>query len=220
MAPVLDGISLSVPKGKLLAVVGAVGSGKSALCSAILGELFKESGSVQVHGSVAYCAQRSWILNATVEKNITFSSEWDEKRYKEVIRTCQLTEDLRLLKGGDQTEIGERGVNLSGGQKQRVSVARAAYSSAQVVVLDDVLSALDPEVGTRLFEECILGSMAGRTRIMVTNQAHVLEHCDLILEIERGSDGRGTIARMGTFRELMSDDVFRERVEEYAAAAA
>jgi ATP-binding cassette, subfamily C (CFTR/MRP), member 1 len=219
-APVLQDISFGVPAGKLMAVVGAVGVGKSALCSALLGELHKESGRVTVAGSVAYCAQRSWILNATVEKNVLFSEPLEKKRYEAVIKACQLEDDMEQLPAGDQTEIGERGVNLSGGQKQRVSVARAAYSTSDIVILDDVLSALDPEVGARLFKECITGLMKDRTRLMVTNQIHVLEHCDYIMEIERSADGRGRVARVGTFRELMADEVFRSRIEEYAASAA
>ncbi|KAA0153767.1 hypothetical protein FNF28_06903 [Cafeteria roenbergensis] len=217
---VLDNVTFGVPRGKLLAVVGAVGSGKSALCSALLGELYRESGSSSVDGTVAFCAQRSWILNATVEKNITFAEEMDRKRYESVLKACQLETDLATLPGGDQCEIGERGVNLSGGQKQRVSVARAAYSGSGIVILDDVLSALDPEVGSRLFDECVLGLMAGRTRVMVTNQTHVLSKCDYIVELERGDDGKGRVARIGTFGELMEDPVFLERVETYAAAAA
>jgi len=218
--PVLDNITFGVPKGKLLAVVGAVGSGKTALCSALLGELYRQAGSVDLDGSVAFCAQRSWILNATVEKNILFAEGMDRERYEQVLSACQLNDDLATLRGGDQCEIGERGVNLSGGQKQRVSVARAAYSTAEIIILDDILSALDPEVGARLFEECIVGVMDGRTRIMVTNQVHVLEHCDFILEVERGDDGTGKVARVGTFREMMEDEVFRVRVEQYAASAA
>jgi ABC-type multidrug transport system fused ATPase/permease subunit len=172
--PILSSVDLDVSPGELCAIVGRVGSGKSTLCSAILNETVLRGGEVALKGTVAYAAQSAWILNATLQDNITFGMPYEKEKYDSIIRACQLTHDLDLLDAGDQTEIGENGINLSGGQKQRVSIARAAYSCADIVILDDPLSALDPEVGKLLFEECILKFMKGKTRIFVTNQLQCL----------------------------------------------
>ena len=154
-------------------------------------------GSISLNGTIAYAAQSAWILNATIRDNIIFGKTFDPKRYEAIIQACQLTHDLSLLDDGDLTEIGENGINLSGGQRQRVSIARAAYSDADVIVLDDPLSALDPEVSNRLFEDCIKGLMKGKTRIFATNQLHFLQHCDNVLAL-----GDGIITEQGSFQEL------------------
>jgi len=199
--PILKNISTKVEHGKLVAVVGRVGCGKSTLCAAILNETILESGDIRLKGSVAFAAQTPWILNATLRDNILFGAQYDENKYKEVIDACQLSHDLELLEDGDQTEIGERGINLSGGQKQRVSIARAAYSNAEVIILDDPLSALDPEVGRKLFEECILKIMAGKTRLFVTNQLQFLTNCDRVVALKRGK-----IVEQGTYEDLMNTE--------------
>lgn len=128
---------------ELVAVVGAVGCGKSSLVSVFLGDMEKISGRVNLLGSVAYVAQQAWIQNATLKENILFGKPFDQKKYDRVIEACALRSDLDMLPGGDQTEIGEKGINLSGGQKQRVSLARAVYQDADVYFLDDPLSAVD-----------------------------------------------------------------------------
>ena len=198
--PVLRDVSLHVTPGELCAVIGRVGSGKSSLCSAILNETVLEQGRIELKGSVAYAAQSAWILNATVRDNILFGLVFDQQRYDAVIKACQLTHDLSLLDNGDLTEIGENGINLSGGQKQRISVARVAYADADVVILDDPLSALDPEVGQLLFEECILGLMKGKTRLLVTNQLQCLQSCDSVVSL-----GKGRVLEQGTYDDLMSN---------------
>lgn len=198
--PVLREVSLHVSPGELCAVVGRVGSGKSSLCSAILNETVLEQGRIELKGSVAYAAQSAWILNATVRDNILFGLAFDQKRYDAVIKACQLTHDLSLLDNGDLTEIGENGINLSGGQKQRISVARVAYADADVVIMDDPLSALDPEVGLRLFDECILGLMKEKTRLLVTNQLQCLQSCDSVVSL-----GKGRVLEQGTYEDLMSN---------------
>ncbi len=137
--PILKNISLQVKKRKLVAIVGRVGSGKSSLLSAFLGDMEKLKGSVNVNGSVAYVPQQAWIQNATLKQNIIFSNEYNENYYKKVIKSCALEPDLKILAAGDMTEIGEKGINLSGGQKQRVSLARAVYSDADIYLLDDPL---------------------------------------------------------------------------------
>ena len=132
--PVLSGVDLTVTQGQLVAIIGPVGSGKSSLCNALLGEMVQTQGSVSTGGSVAYASQTAWILNATVRDNILFGETLDEERYWRTISACQLEHDMTMLPDGDHTMIGERGINLSGGQKQRISIARAAYARRDVVV--------------------------------------------------------------------------------------
>ena len=150
-----------------------------------------------------------WVLNATLRDNVVFGGEYDEARFRAVVRTCALKDDLAQLPGGDLTEIGEKGINLSGGQKARVSLARAAYSAADVVFLDDPLSAVAAPVADHLFDECIAGdaakvpgSLSGRTRVLVTHHAAVLPRCDVVVVVR---DGR--IAETGTYEALRAAGV-------------
>ena len=199
--PVLKDISLSVQSGELCAVVGRVASGKSTLASAILNEALLESGSIRLAGKVAYASQSPWILNASLRDNILFGLPYDEQRYNDVIQACQLTHDLTMLDNGDLTEIGEKGINLSGGQKQRVSVARAAYSNADTILLDDPLSALDPEVGKLLFDECIVKFLQGKTRLLITNQLQFLKFCDTVVALRKGA-----VIEQGKFADLAANE--------------
>jgi ATP-binding cassette subfamily C (CFTR/MRP) protein 1 len=141
--PTLDNLDFKVTDGMFVAVVGTVGSGKSSLLSAVLGEMEKVSGSVTIKSGakVAYVPQLAWIQNATVKDNIVFGNPLDDKLYDHVLDACALKQDLLTLSAGDRTEIGEKGINLSGGQKQRVSLARAVYADADLYLLDDPLSA-------------------------------------------------------------------------------
>lgn len=145
----LKNINLKVKKGNLTAIVGQVGSGKTSLISALLGEMEKVKGQVNVDGRVAYVPQQAWIQNATLQDNILFGRTLDKRYYDEVVKACALEPDLAMLPGGDQTEIGEKGINLSGGQKQRVALARAVYSGADIYLFDDPLSAVD-SVGNQI----------------------------------------------------------------------
>lgn len=97
-------------------------------------------------------AQTSWIQNATIEENILFGSPMNKKLYEEVLRVCCLQKDMEVMEHGDQTEIGERGINLSGGQKQRIQLARAVYQDCDIYLLDDVFSAVDAETGSEIFK--------------------------------------------------------------------
>ena len=271
---VLEHLNVSIVRGECIAVVGPVGSGKSAFCNTLLREMemvhakntrynnkpqheqqwplqqstlssispmlfssflffllpFPSSAAaaaaatkdtLTVTGTIAFAAQTAWILNASIKDNILFGHPYDEKRYRRVLRACQLTHDLNVLDDGDMTMIGERGINLSGGQKQRVSVARAAYSDKDIVILDDPMSALDPEVGHRLFNECIQGVLKDKTVVLVTHSMDVLKDCDrvLVLDVKNkvnddddaaaasGADTTtnlvGYIREKGTFQELV-----------------
>ena len=144
---ILSGLNFTIPKGALVAVVGSTGSGKSTLVSSLIGECKIMGGKIDMAPgtTLSLVTQSAWIQNASLRENILFGAEYDEDRYRRVIRACALEVDLQQLRDGDQTDIGEKGVNLSGGQQQRVSLARAAYSKSEVIILDDPLSAVDGE---------------------------------------------------------------------------
>uniref|UniRef100_A0A8C6J1F9 Uncharacterized protein n=1 Tax=Melopsittacus undulatus TaxID=13146 RepID=A0A8C6J1F9_MELUD len=213
--PVLKNLSVSIPEGTLVAVVGEVGSGKSSFLSAVLGEMEKLEGTVQRRGSVAYASQQAWIQNGTLQENILFGANLHRPYYELVLESCALLPDLEQLPNGDQTEIGERGVNISGGQKQRVSLARAVYSNADLYLLDDPLSAVDVHVGKHLFEKIIgpSGLLKSKTRILVTHNVTFLPHTDLIIVMEEGR-----ISQMGTYQELVSKrSNFAELIQVFSA---
>lgn len=146
--------SLNIPRGKITAVIGSNGSGKTSLLQSILGEMILSKGSCIVNGSVAYCSQDPWIVSGDLSDNIVFNSTrgFDRQRYQSVVRACGLDKDFAKLPGGiEHAAVGEAGTNLSGGQRARVSVARALYSDAGILLLDDPLSALDAHVRSDLF---------------------------------------------------------------------
>ncbi|KAL7855415.1 hypothetical protein AOLI_G00190190 [Acnodon oligacanthus] len=212
--PFLKNVSLDINPGSLVAVVGAVGSGKSSLISALLGEMHNLSGSVNIKGSVAFVPQQAWIQNATLKDNVLFGSDLDELRFQRVLEACALEQDLALLPAGIQTEIGEKGINLSGGQKQRVSLARAAYSSADVYLLDDPLSAVDSHVGKHLFEGLIgpQGLLKNKTRILVTHGISFLPYVDEIVVLVDG-----VVSEVGSYSSLRaSKGAFSEFLDTYA----
>uniref|UniRef100_A0A4W6D0G1 ATP-binding cassette, sub-family C (CFTR/MRP), member 9 n=1 Tax=Lates calcarifer TaxID=8187 RepID=A0A4W6D0G1_LATCA len=213
----LSDINIRIPTGQLTMIVGQVGCGKSSLLLAMLGEMQtidgrvywsnKSNPKIQKHKnrySVAYAAQKSWLLNATVEDNITFGSPFSKQRYKAVIDACSLQPDIDLLPFGDQTEIGERGINLSGGQRQRICVARALYQNTNIVFLDDPFSALDIHLSDHLMQEGILKFLQDdkRTVVLVTHKLQYLIHADWIIAMKDGS-----ILREGTLKDIQTHDV-------------
>ncbi|KAJ3200861.1 hypothetical protein HDU67_001760, partial [Dinochytrium kinnereticum] len=196
----LRNVNLTVERGSLVAVVGTVGSGKSSLLNAVVGEMKKVKGEVSFCGSMGYAPQSAWIQNATVEQNVTFGLPYDEQKYRRAIQHCALEQDLKILPDGDQTSIGERGINLSGGQKQRINLARCVYYDPDIVLLDDPLSAVDAHVGKYLFEKCILGALGGKTRILVTHQLHFLSRVDHVVVMRDGE-----IVEQGSYATLMEN---------------
>ncbi|GAA5823616.1 hypothetical protein JCM11251_000700 [Rhodosporidiobolus azoricus] len=212
----LRGINLAIPKGQLCAVVGAVGSGKSSLLQALVGEMKKTRGAVEFGGSIAYAAQQAWMQSCSLKENILFGRPYEEERYSRVIHDACLEADIEMLPYGDATEIGEKGVTLSGGQKQRVNIARTLYYDADIILLDDPLSAVDAHVGKALFDNAICGSLAGRTRILVTHALHFLPRVDYIICLEHGK-----ITQTGTYAELVADKTgaFAALMEEFGGEA-
>ncbi|XP_067039421.1 multidrug resistance-associated protein 1-like isoform X2 [Acropora muricata] len=214
-APILRNINVNISSGSLVAVVGQVGCGKSTLLSALLGETEKLQGNVYVDGSVAYVSQQAWIQNATVRDNILFSSTLESERYQNVIESCALKPDLEIFPTGDNTEIGERGINLSGGQKQRVSLARAVYFNADIYLLDDPLSAVDAHVGRKLFRDVIgpSGLLKDKTRILVTHNISFLPQMDHVIVLQNGF-----VSEEGTYSELLRNSgAFAEFLQTYSS---
>ncbi|XP_016776004.4 ATP-binding cassette sub-family C member 8 isoform X4 [Pan troglodytes] len=228
--PTLSNITIRIPRGQLTMIVGQVGCGKSSLLLAALGEMQKVSGAVfwssslpdseigedpsperetatdldiRKRGPVAYASQKPWLLNATVEENIIFESPFNKQRYKMVIEACSLQPDIDILPHGDQTQIGERGINLSGGQRQRISVARALYQHANVVFLDDPFSALDIHLSDHLMQAGILELLRDdkRTVVLVTHKLQYLPHADWIIAMKDG-----TIQREGTLKDFQRSE--------------
>ena len=195
----LSNINLDIKNGELVAVVGLVGAGKSSLLSAMLGEMICLGEPAKVSGTTAYVAQQAWIQNLTVKGNILFGRAFRREFYDRVVRACGLLPDLKTLAAGDETEIGENGLNLSGGQKQRVALARAVYSDSDVYLLDDPLAALDAHVGQDVFRDVIGpgGLLDGKTRVLVTHNLTILKKVDTVLVM---SDGK--LAERGSYKEL------------------
>ena len=198
---VLKNVKLVARKGELTCLVGKVGTGKSSLLQAILGDLWKINGEVVVRGRIAYVAQQPWIMNASVKENIVFGHTWDPQFYNQAINACALIDDFKQLPDGDQTEVGERGISLSGGQKARVSLARAVYARADVYLLDDVLSAVDQHVGRHIINNVLgdRGLLSGKVRILATNAITVLKEADYIYMLQNQ-----TIFEKGTYQQLMA----------------
>ncbi|KAL4933213.1 ATP-binding cassette transporter YOR1 [Aspergillus undulatus] len=202
----LRNMTLDIRRDELIAVIGTVGSGKSSLLSALAGDMRLTDGAVRLSTSRAFCPQYTWIQNASLRSNILFGKDYDEKWYDQVIDACALKPDLEILPNGDATEIGERGITISGGQKQRLNIARAIYFNAELVLLDDPLSAVDAHVGRHIMDKAICGLLKGRCRILATHQLHVLSRCDRIVVMDKGR-----IHAVGTFDELSHDNaVFQQ----------
>ncbi|GLT57463.1 hypothetical protein SLA2020_304330 [Shorea laevis] len=195
----LKDINLKVHHGVRVAVCGTVGSGKSSLLSCILGEIPKISGTLKLCGTKAYVAQSPWIQSGKIEENILFGKEMDRERYEMVLEACSLKKDLEILSFGDQTVIGERGINLSGGQKQRVQIARALYQDADIYLFDDPFSAVDAHTGSHLFKEVLLSMLSSKTVIFVTHQVEFLPAADLILVMKEGK-----ITQAGKYNDILS----------------
>ncbi|KAK8137647.1 ATP-binding cassette transporter protein [Apiospora sp. TS-2023a] len=208
----LHGLNFEIGRNELIAVIGGVGSGKTSLLSALAGDMRKTSGEVVLGANRAFCPQYAWIQNATLRQNILFGKDMDRKWYNEVIQACALQPDLDMLPNGDATEIGERGITISGGQKQRLNIARAIYYDADIVIMDDPLSAVDAHVGRHIFDNAIAGLLKDKCRILATHQLWVLNRCDRIIWMEGGK-----IQAVDTFANLMANDPGFQKVMETTA---
>jgi ATP-binding cassette subfamily C (CFTR/MRP) protein 1 len=194
-----EDLNLTINKGEFVIVTGTIGSGKSSLLSAIAGGMRKLDGNVTVNGRLVFCGQQ-WVQNATVKENIVFGKPFDQPWYDQIIEVCSLTRDLEILPAGDRTEVGERGITISGGQKARINLARAVYADADIVLLDDVLSAVDAHVGKHIVDNCICGLLKNKTRVLATHQLAMLPYADRIVFLEANG-----ATHVGTLEELKQD---------------
>ncbi|XP_054166190.1 multidrug resistance-associated protein 1-like [Oppia nitens] len=211
----LKNINLQIISKQFVAIVGNVGSGKSSLLAALLGEMncltpgsagvtYASGNGAGGRPDIAYCSQQPWILNMSVKQNILFGKPYDSQRYGRVVQGCALGPDLRQLSATDETEIGEKGANLSGGQKQRISLARAVYSDADLYLLDDPFSSVDSHVARHLMFEVFssrTGILKHTTRLLVTNQLSTVlsTEVDLIIYLIDGQ-----ISAIGSYDSLIN----------------
>jgi ABC-type multidrug transport system fused ATPase/permease subunit len=244
---VLRNIDVAFPEGELSVISGKTGTGKSLMLAAILGEVDVLGGTLYVPRSpplsdrrdskankdnwiipkaIAYVAQIPWIENASIRDNITFGLPYDPERYRKTVEVCALTKDLEMLTDGENTEIGANGINLSGGQKWRVTLARAIYSRAGILVLDDIFSAVDAHVGRHIFDKCLNGELcSGRTRILVTHHVALCEPKTKYL-VELGDGGvlsAGLLSELreeGTLDRIKSKEPSPEDIESYETVTA
>ncbi|KAI4331178.1 hypothetical protein MLD38_029388 [Melastoma candidum] len=184
---VIDHVSLVLPMGSLVAVIGEVGSGKSSLVNAFLGEMRLTHGRISSFGRVAYVPQVPWILSGTLRDNILFGNNYSPERYNHILRACTLDIDISMMTGGDTTYVGEKGITLSGGQRARLALARALYHVSDVLVLDDVLSAVDARVALWILDNAIRGSLIEKkTCILCTHNAQAISVADVVVVMEKG----------------------------------
>lgn len=208
----LQNMNFTIGRNELVAVIGGVGSGKSSLLGALAGDMRKTKGEMIMGADRAFCPQYAWIQNATVRENILFGKDMNKSWYNKVIDACALRPDLDMLPNGDQTEIGERGITVSGGQKQRMNIARAIYFDADLILMDDPLSAVDAHVGRHIFDNAIMGLLKDKARILATHQLWVLNRCDRIIWMEEGK-----IQAIDTFSNLMGNHVGFQQLMETTA---
>ncbi|KAA8540301.1 hypothetical protein F0562_024136 [Nyssa sinensis] len=212
--PPLRNVNLEVRWGQKIAVCGPVGAGKSSLLYAILGEIPKISGTVDVFGSIAYVSQVSWIQSGTIRDNILYGKPMDNTKYERAIKACALDKDINSFEHGDLTEIGQRGINMSGGQKQRIQLARAVYNDADIYLLDDPFSAVDAQTAAILFNDCVMAALQKKTVILVTHQVEFLSEVDIILVM-----GGGQVTQSGSYKELlMAGTAFEQLVNAHKNA--
>ncbi|CAH0557797.1 unnamed protein product [Brassicogethes aeneus] len=179
---ILEDVSMSAETG-LIIITGNVGSGKSTLLKIILGEYPATKGILNIQGSISYAGQDPWLFPSTIKQNILFGSDFNEDRYNKVIAVCALTHDFNLLEKGDQTIVGDKGINLSKGQKARISLARACYKNSNIYLLDDCLTALDAKVNMYVFQKCLKEFLSGKLIVFVSHNDFHLKHADYILTL-------------------------------------
>lgn len=218
----LEDISLDFVEGGLNVITGQSGSGKSTLLLAILGETHLEGGKVTAPSDIAFASQSAWLQNDTIQANILFQSPMDRARYDRVIEACCLNIDLKELSDGDQTVVGENGTSLSGGQKARVALARALYSTASLLLLDDIFSALDAKTSAGVWKHCFCSDLLkGRTVVLVTQVPWISSQADFSVLLERGQvksaeHNIGVVRRPIQIAEILGgddDDIETETVQ-------
>lgn len=199
----LKQIDLRIPKGSSIAIIGKLGSGKSSLLSAMLGEMYSHNLPISRLNSVAYMSQKAWIPNGTLRDAIVFGEPFDADKLAAVLRACSLNYDVSRFEGGVDVMLGDQGIELSGGQKARVALARALYSDRDVYLLDDPLSALDVQVGQSVFRQAIMEYLRGKTRVVTTHNLGILHYFDHIVIMDEGR-----IVEQGTFAKISTSQFY------------
>ncbi|KAJ6577412.1 P-loop containing nucleoside triphosphate hydrolase protein [Mycena capillaripes] len=214
----MSNLTFSIPRGQLVAIVGAVGSGKTSLLQGLIGEMRRTGGSTKFGGSVGYCAQTAWIQNATIRENICFGLPYIEDKYwKAVESSCWREGEYNLIFHPlDRTLCPSKGISLSGGQRQRVNICRSIYSDTDIQIFDDPLSALDAHVGKAVFHNVLQNTLQGKTRILVTHALHFLPYVDYIITI---ADGKIAERRATTLliKLIKNDGEFSKFVAEFGS---
>ncbi|KAL1920360.1 uncharacterized protein VTP21DRAFT_737 [Calcarisporiella thermophila] len=185
--PVLKDVTLTLGQREHLLVAGQSGSAKSSLLLGLLDQIDIPSGSVHLNGRASYSSQVAWLFNGTIQENIIFGLEYDEERFKRVIRACALEDDLRHFPEREHKVVEERGANLSGGQQARINLARAVYADADIYLLDDPLSAVDSRVAWHIIQECIHGFLKDKAVVLVTHQLQYANEFERIALVEGGT---------------------------------
>jgi len=207
--PALKDVHFNIYPGEVVAVVGSVGSGKTSLMLAIMGELFPfDQSSVEAPREISYNAQVPWIFEGTLRENVILDKPLKITRYNDALNAAGLMPDLEILPGADEVTIGAQGIRLSGGQKARVGLARAAYmQNTDVMILDDPFASVDVPTGQHIFNELVMGPITeGRTKIVVL-QPHIprLKKFDRVLLMQNGR-----LAHFGPPEQVIQTPEFQE----------
>ena len=192
----LNYITCSYEGAQLVTITGPpkAGAGTSLLLEAILQEVALTRGRIVQNGDIAYVGQKPWVFSGTLRENILFGEPYNEDRFLAVVRACKLEEDIAGLPNGNMAYIGEGGVKLNLGQRERLNLARAAYSSASVILLDNPISHVDNALANQIFDECIQGFLAPHLRLLVTRRESFLMRSPRVLFMTDG-----IILREGSF---------------------